>query len=131
MYQLDETSVPEAINRALGPDPFWEKGENIMCFDDLEVGLDETNDLKTVRYFGLYPGKTSKGEIRLPNHDGEKITRKVLQMGSVVEYLMINSVGFDYDKRLTATLTVAFACVMDLVFISIKKRESFILVRCF
>lgn len=98
MYQLDETSGPEAINRALGPDPFWEKGENIMCFGDLEVGLDETNELKTVRYFGLYPGKTSKGEIRLPKHDSEKITRKLLQMGSVVEYLMINSVGFDYDK---------------------------------
>ncbi|MER8368084.1 hypothetical protein [Mesorhizobium sp. M1378] len=98
VYQLDETSVPEAINRALGPDPFWEKGENIMCFDDLEVGLDETIELKTVRYYGLYPGKTSKGEIRLPKLDSERISKKLLQMSNVVEYLMINSVGFNYDK---------------------------------
>ncbi|MER8456257.1 hypothetical protein NKJ87_04560 [Mesorhizobium sp. M0027] len=98
VYQLDETTMPEAINRALGPDPFWEKGENIMCFDDLELGLDETNELKTVRYFGLYPGKTSKGEVKLPKRDSEKISKKLLQMSSVVEYLIVNSVGFDYDK---------------------------------
>ncbi|GLS38611.1 hypothetical protein GCM10010869_42060 [Mesorhizobium tianshanense] len=100
MYQLDETSGPEAINRALGPDPFWKKGENVMCFDDLEVGLDETNELKTVRYFGLYPGKTHKGEIKLPKHESEKISKKLLQMSSVVGYLMINSVEFNYDKTL-------------------------------
>ncbi|MER8389145.1 hypothetical protein NKG60_26520 [Mesorhizobium sp. M1428] len=98
VYQLDETSVPEPINRALGPDPFWDKGENIMCFDDLEVGLDETNELKTVRYFGLYPGKTSKGEIRLPKHDSERISKKLMRMSSVMEYLMTNSVGFNYDR---------------------------------
>ncbi|MER9117809.1 hypothetical protein NKH93_14460 [Mesorhizobium sp. M0954] len=100
VYQLDQTSVPEDINRALGPDPFWEKGENIMCFDDLEVGLDEANELKTVRYYGLYPGKTSKGEIRLPKHDSERISRKLLRMSSVLEYLMLNSVAFNYDKTL-------------------------------
>ncbi|MER9470753.1 hypothetical protein NKI82_33935 [Mesorhizobium sp. M0482] len=100
VYQLDETAAPEAINRALGPDPFWEKGENIMCFDDLEVGLDETNELKTVRYFGLYPGKTRKGEIRLPKLDSEKISKKLFRMSSVVEFLMVNSIGFDYGKTL-------------------------------
>ncbi|MER8952875.1 hypothetical protein NKH98_09045 [Mesorhizobium sp. M0833] len=71
---------------------------------DLEVGLDETNELKTVRYYGLYPWKTSKGEVRIPKLDSERISKTLLQMSNVAEYLVINSVGFNYDKTFDSGL---------------------------
>jgi hypothetical protein len=98
VYRLDELSEPRIINEKLGPDPFWNEMESVMCFDDIEVGLDETKDLSSARYFGLYPGKTDRKKIKMPKKD--EIKADNLHMESVLWYLIDKSVSFSYDKSL-------------------------------
>ncbi|WP_171903265.1 hypothetical protein [Mesorhizobium sp. SEMIA 3007] len=96
VYNLDGLSTPQTINESLGPDPFWNEMESLMCFDDVEVGLDETKDRSSARYFGLYPGKTDNKKIKMPGK--EEIRSDNLRMETVLWYLIDQSVPFFYDK---------------------------------
>lgn len=123
VYRLDESSTPKAINEILGPDPLWTEAESIMCFDDLEVGLDETNERKHARYFGLYPGKTKKNKIILPNKGEASLNH--IRMDSVLSYLVDNSVSFTYDKTLDSGETDRGVRLGDGGSVHFYKRRDF------
>jgi len=71
-----------------------------MSFNDIEVGLNETNDLRSARYFALHPGRTRPGKFYVREGDIEELPRSSLTFGEVLEFLMRNSVEFQYDKTL-------------------------------
>lgn len=79
----------------IGKDKFANQNDIIHSYGDMDIFLSEEN--KTLRFIGIYPGRTKKGKIQIDGisfEDGNWPTK--LKLSTFLGYLVLNSISFYY-----------------------------------